>query len=236
MTEDKAKRVADLLLRNRDRVQWDWICDGMDTVRANKFLLGSILNYQMRAGRIFEIVTTFVATHIKNPRSLWDEITNVRLEDWKSRFADYRLHRFPQAHARVWLIGKKVADQYGGDASRIWADSTVQEVQKRLEHLGAGEQISRMIVGALCDTGWLENAGGDVKADRHVNRVVGRVFTGELTSSKVTIELTRLMDRNPWLLDKPLFDVGKKYCHPKSPECAKCYLRAECCFAARSAI
>jgi endonuclease-3 len=134
----------------------------------------------------------------------------------------------------VWRIGEKIVGQYGGDASRIWADSTLQQVQERLDELRVGEQISLMIVGALCDTKWINSAGGDVKADRHLNRVVGRVFSGERISSEETIRLTRLMnEENPWLLDKPLFDIGQTYCHPTGPECAKCYLRAECCHAGR---
>jgi hypothetical protein len=153
--------------------------------------------------------------------------------DWNLKFDEYHLHRFKKAHDRVWRIGKEIVDRYGGDASRIWADSTLRQVQERLDDLRVGEQISHMIVGALCDTKWINSAGGNVKADRHLNRVVGRVFSGERISSKETIRLTRLMKaESPWLLDKPLFDIGQKHCHPTDPKCGQCYLLAECCYAA----
>jgi endonuclease III len=233
-SERKTSQVAALLLKNRGKVVWGWISDGIDRGRANQFLLGCILNYQIKASKINSIVTEFVATHIKDPSLLWEKITSVPLKDWNDRFREYHLHRFPKAHERVWRIGKEIVDQYGGDASRIWARSTVKEVQDRLDKLRMGEQISHMIVGALCDTGQINGAGGDVKADRHVTRVVGRVFGGERISPEETIKLTRLMEKeNPWRLDKPLFDVGKIYCRPTNPKCAECYLRAGCCFAGR---
>jgi predicted RNA binding protein YcfA (HicA-like mRNA interferase family) len=94
----KTKHIADLLLENRGTVKWGWISDGMDRARANQFLLGSILNYQMRAGRIDSIVTGFVETHIKDPSLLWEKITSIPREDWNLKFHEYHLHRFPKAH------------------------------------------------------------------------------------------------------------------------------------------
>jgi hypothetical protein len=92
-------------------------------------------------------------------------------------------------------------------------------VSERLDELRVGEQISHMILGALCDTKWINSDRGDVKADRHLNRVVGRIFRGERFSSEETVRVTRLMkDENPWLLDKPLFDIGQKYLPPVRPE------------------
>jgi hypothetical protein len=140
-SERKASQVAALLLKDRGKVVWGWISDGKDRGRANQFLLGCILNYQIKASKINTIVTEFVATHIKDPRFLWEEITRVPLKDWNDRFGEYHLPRFPKAHERVWRIGKEIADQYGGDASRIWARSTVKEVQDRLDKLRMGERI-----------------------------------------------------------------------------------------------
>lgn len=234
---NKAKLIADLLLKNRGKVNWEWISDGMDRARANQFLLGSILNYQIDSSRIKSIVEGFVEAQIKDPSLLWEKIASIPCKEWTLKFREYHLHRFPQAHERVWRIARDVVDRYGGDASKIWTDSTLKEVQKRLDELRVGQQISHMIVGALCDTKWIKSLGGDVKADRHLNRVVGRVFSGKAVCAERTIQLTRLMEgENPWLLDKPIFDVGQKYCHPTSPDCAKCYLRAECYLASEPSL
>ena len=90
-----------------------------------------------------------------------------------------------------------------------------------------------MVAGALYDTGQIQGKG-DVKVDIHVRRVLGRVFQGDTFTtqdeSKVT-ELTREMHpANPWLLDRPLYSLGKQTCRATEPDCRACYLRRECVY------
>jgi endonuclease III len=96
-----------------------------------------------------------------------------------------------------------------------------------------GEQISRMIVGALCDTEQIQGSG-DVKVDTHVRRVLGRVLRGSpftLSEAPIALEKTREMWReNPWLLDEPLYSLGKQFCYASNPDCDDCYLQKECTF------
>jgi endonuclease III len=150
-----------------------------------------------------------------------------------SKRKEYSLHRFPKAHERVWTIGKRIAQQYGGDARRIWQDQSLDAILYRLNDLRIGEQISRMVVGALIDTGQIDGKG-DVKVDIHVRRVLGRVLEGHEFSaddaSKV-IDLTREMyPENPWMLDRPLYLLGKQKCRALGPDCDDCYLRQVCAY------
>jgi endonuclease III len=234
MSEDRFSSVAAVLLKSRGQVEWEWIREGRDKKGSNKFLLVSILDYQVKSGLVSDRVRVFAEKFLGDPEALWETICSEPIEVWNTKFSEYRLHRFPKAHERVWKIGRKVLELYAGDARRIWDGTNVSVARQRLLELGAGEQISRMIAGALYDVGWI-TGGGDVKADVHVTRVIGRVFSGGSLSTEEVTEITRRMNpENPWLLDKPLFDIGQKICHTKTPKCDKCPLYTLCNFTARN--
>lgn len=233
----KAQRVTQLLLRNRQYEDgfWPWLSKGKPASLkdANKFLLGCILDYQINANVAWENARRFAEDILGDPDYLWHRITSVSRSEWSSKKREYALHRFPIAHKRVWRIGRDVVAHYGGDARKIWKGQTTDAVLVRLNRMRVGEQISRMIVGGLCDTDQIQGSG-DVKADIHVRRVLGRVFRGEpFTVSEVPIvlETTRQMWReNPWLLDGPLYLIGTNFCYASDPECKHCYLQRECTF------
>ena len=58
--------------------------------------------------------------------------------------------------------------------------------------MGVGPQLSRMTVGVLHDTKQIEGAG-ELKADIHVRRVLGRVFTGDMVSAEAALDIGREM-------------------------------------------
>ena len=148
-----------------------------------------------------------------------------------SRRREYRLHRFPIAHKRVWRIGKDIVRDYQGDVRNIWNTGTSEEILNRLHKMRVGKQISQMIIGALFDVGIIQS-GSDVKADIHVRRVLGRVTRGQefdLSEIPHIIELTRKMHpEEPWLLDQQLYLLGKQVCFPTNPTCSRCYLSEVC--------
>jgi hypothetical protein len=86
-----------------------------------------------------------------------------------------------------------------------------------------------MIVGALRDTNQLEGTG-DVKADLHVRRVLGWVLTGNgpLSAAGATAVARELHPANPWLLDTPLYWLGRDVCTAADPDCDNCYLQEIC--------
>jgi endonuclease III len=133
----------------------------------------------------------------------------------------------------VWRIGNEIVAKYDGDARNIWKGQSPDVVLGRLLELRVGEQISRMIVGALIDTEQIKGSG-DVKVDIHVRRVLGRVLRGEGYSVKevrIVIEKTREMyPKNPWMLDKPLYELGNYTCKAANPDCQNCYLRKKCAY------
>jgi len=196
-------------------------------------LLGCILDYQMPAEIAWENARRLAEDIFSNPNDLWHHISGVPLSKWKMKWEEYKLHRFPKAHERVWRIGRDIVAHYGGDARNIWKGQSPDVVLDRLNQMKVGEQISRMVVGALCDADQIQGSG-DVKVDTHIRRVLGRVLRGSpFTPSEapIVLEKTREMwPENPWLLDEPLYSLGKEFCYASNPDCDDCYLQKECTF------
>jgi endonuclease III len=169
-----------------------------------------------------------------NPDDVWRAITSVSDSEWKSKRDEYKLHRFPAGHNRLWRIGKRICDEYEGDARRIWKGKDPPAALEMLWGLGAGDQISRMVVGALRDCGQLTGATSDVKGDVYVCRVLGRAVLGETTDPETAVRLARrLHPDDPWQLDAQLWYIGKSCCHAGDPNCSQCYLAPHCAYALR---
>ncbi len=234
---EKSARVRDRLLAQRGRpggIHWGWLSDlegrPADKKCANKFLLAAILDYQMRADLVWENARRFAEDDLGDPDDLWETILGIPGWDSDIVFRHYRLHRFPAAHRRVRRIGEAIVRDYGGDSREIWRDQRPGEVRKRLERMRMGPQISRMIVGALFDTGQISGVG-ELKADLHVTRVLGRVFAGVRVSVAEAHRLAnRMMPGSSWMVDAPLYLLGKSRCRPTTPDCGRCYLRQECAY------
>ncbi|MGO9569854.1 MAG: hypothetical protein ACLP5H_20165 [Desulfomonilaceae bacterium] len=247
-TDPKLQRVARLLLlfpRGEalgPEKFWTWLGKGIQPSKkdANTFLLACILDYQMRAHTVWENTRRFTEDVLHDPDDLWGVITKHSEAEWKSKFREYKLHRFPKAHERVWHIGKDVVTHYEGDARKIWEGQTPAIVHERLMKLGkhgVGLNIANMIVGALLDTDQIDGTG-DLKADTHVRRVLGRVLLGREFKADESSEAVKMARKvypvNPWLLDQPMYFHGQSVCLKSDPKCKTCYLRAECAFFKRA--
>ena len=188
--DKKAQAVAQVLLKNRggeDPDFWGWLKPNQPASMkdANKFLLAAILDFQIPAETAWRNARRLSESILGDPDRLWHEVTRISLSEWTSKWKEYSLHRFPKGHERVWTIGKRIVEQYDGDARKIWSNQSIDATLYRLNDLRVGEQISRMVVGALIDTGQLTGKG-DVKVDDHVRRVLGRAVQGREFSSQET--------------------------------------------------
>lgn len=231
--EERMDEIGVLLLENRRGTE-DWgemSCfkgEPCPQKVANKFLLCCLLDWQMESGLAWRNGERLANEILGDPDDVWRAITSVSEAEWKLKREKYKLHRFPAAHNRLWHIARDICDRYQGDASRIWQGKESSAVLDELLALGAGKQISRMIVGALRDCGQISGSS-DVKADIYVRRVLGRAVFGEPTNAAAAAELARHINpADPWQLDWPLWNVGKSYCSANNPRCKGCYL-ASCC-------
>lgn len=236
----KHYRVKRLLLSNRQEHPvgfWSWMSElegqPADKKSANKFMLACILDYQMRYQIVWENARRFAEDDLGDPADLWDVITSIPESEWESDACWHKLslHRFRAGHNRVWRIGRRIVEDYQGDARKIWSGEPANVVVKRLERIGVGPQLSRMTLGGLIDTGQIGGCG-DMKADLHTTRVIGRVFEGVKVSEARAHHIAEsMLPGDTWQLDLPLFQLGLNVCKATEPRCSECYLREECCYA-----
>ena len=237
----KYKRVLKLIRQERRRqppIHVMFLSDlngrWADKRSANKFLLGCILDYRMQVEVVWENARRFAEDDLDDPRDLWKEIIAIPRWDTPTVHRRYSLHWLSAAHARVWRIGRNIVERYGGDARNIWNNQSPCVTQERLERMGVGPQLSRMTTGLLRDTGQIDGAG-ELKADIHVRRVLGRIFTGDVVSASTALGIAEvMMPRRSWELDAQLFRLGKFVCKKTHPNCQGCFLRTECKFRAGS--
>lgn len=234
------KQVAQQLLampKNTARESWGAIADysaGTCPKKvANEFLFCCLLEYQIDERRAWNNGCRFIHEMQNDPDDLWALIAGYSKKEWTSetKFKECNLHWMRKPHNRLWAIARSICFHYDGDARRIWQNGDSFDALCRLSYIGAGEQISRMIVGALMDCGYVSGKC-DVKADVHVSRVLGRTVFGEEAIPEDAIEIAReIHPANPWQLDSPLWTIGNSFCHPKNPECSECYLCSACSYA-----
>ncbi len=227
--------IGSQLMAHRTTAPWPWLSQvapkPVDMQRANKWFLGCIIDYQIDADRAWTNAKRLAEGIFNDPNDLWGTISAYTEKQWMSKFDSYSLHRFPAAHKRVWRIGQALVQNYGGDARQTWLGKIPSAVLDTWADLRLGEQISRMALGGLLDTKQIHGAG-DVKADSNVCRVTGRVVDGIPTSPERATQLTRHMNApNPWLLDWPLYRLGKDICPLSEPKCGKCYMNKLCRYA-----
>jgi hypothetical protein len=238
--QSRQNELAALLLKNRNGGE-DWgeisHLDGQRPSKqlANKFLACCLLDYQQKAEKAWDNGYRLVNEILHNPEDLWGAITSVSRDEWNAKKREYNLHWKIQGHERLWRIGKQMLAEYQGDARLIWEGQKAGMVLERLWELRAGDQISRMIVGALKDCGLITGAS-DVKADVYVRRVLGLALEGQevgLGNAQHAVDLAReLYPADPWQLDWALWHFGQTYCHPTSPNCSECPLAPCCAYAA----
>jgi len=91
-----------------------------------------------------------------------------------------------------------------------------------------GRKISDMIIGQLINCGHIQGKG-DVAADTHVCKVIGRIFYAnpDLSPESARQLTRRIHSDNPWELDIALYDIGKNYCLSDWCHCEECPVGTE---------
>lgn len=234
------RRIAYLLVAESG-LEWPWLSDlhgrPADMKRANKFLLGSILDYQMDANRAWDNAERFAEEELGDPEQLWHAIierfpdANALADDKEFKW----VHKLQQAKRRVVLIARELVCHYGGDARNIWVGQAGAEVLARLVRVGVGEQTSRRVVGALIDSGQVPGSTTDLPGDIHVKRVLGRSILGREADAAEAIDLGRqLHPENPWAMNNSIYRISLERCHAQEPACGDCELSVDCAWGSRA--
>jgi len=228
------KRIMDLREPISDGF-WLWLStEGGKTVSkkgANKFFLCCIIDYQQKAERAWRAGRAFCEDFLGVPDDLWGAVVKYDDAEWDSIKSEAGLHYLMAGHRRVLRIGRMIHANYGGDVRNIWAGQKPCKVYDNLMKMRMGPQLSRMVIGALLDTGAIDGTG-DIKADTHLMQVLGRVADGKKVSPDRAITLARKMNpENPWLLDRPCYLLGLSTCFAEGPICEDCPLEDICKYA-----
>lgn len=135
-----------------------------------------------------------------------------------------------------WIASaaRRVIDDYGGDAGRIWGDEpTAEELDRRLRAFdGIGQKKAAMAVEMLerdLKVPIKGLHGTDIAYDVHVRRVFLRTGLAERDDPEHMIAQGRLLNpTRPGAIDFPMWLVGRRWCRPGVPSCPDCALFAVC--------
>lgn len=215
------KNEADKLLNNFDKYP-------------HAFVIGCIADKQVDAD-----------TAWLTPYNIYSQVENFEISALAkielSQFRDIMenakpKHRFHKMLSDEIYYGiKHIVKDYGGNASRIWANKpSCSLVAKRfLEFKGIGPKISSMATNILARDFKIQFSDYsciDISADVHVQRVFTRLgLCDEGSSIEEIIKAARTLHPEfPGLMDLPTWEIGRDFCHPTTPQCNECYMRSLC--------
>lgn len=200
--------------------------------RPEAFLFGVLFTQGIRAERAWQ-----------GPRELYRRLGHLDLarlarEGEALRAAFQRapmLHRFKETLPRwIGAAADRLIEEYGGDASRIWAPGShaLDVVERLSEFDGIGRKKAAMAVELLVrhfrvPLGGLET--GEAAFDVHVRRVFLRSGLVDEDAPDAVARASRLACPDaPGTLDLPAWLIGRETCRPKTPRCDVCRLGAVC--------
>jgi len=197
------------------------------------FLLGCLMTPQIKAPRAFGIPWKIGETIGGQDFAAFSEVSE---KEYCRIFQDLSLHRFNEEYGiRASRAIRRIADQYEGDASNIWADSpsSCAVVRRMLEFHGAGIKVATMTPNILARdfrVPMSDKVCIDVSPDVHVLRVFRRLgLIGEGQGGDVLIYKAReLHPTYPGIFDLSCWVIGRNWCRPTNPDCEECLMRDVC--------
>ena len=128
------------------------------------------------------------------------------------------LHRYYKTKAKyLFEMIQKIEREYNGDVTQIWqGEPSSAEVVRR---------FAREFKIKFSDYRSI-----DISADRHVKRVLSRLGVVPIDPSEeqVIYAAREISPDFPGIIDLPLFNIGREYCHPNNPHCNNCPLGDYC--------
>jgi endonuclease III len=128
-----------------------------------------------------------------------------------------------------------ICNECGGDATRIWSGKSASEVRATLWRIhGVGYGIINMIL-LLIEKAYgmsfedLDHTEMNIKPDTHTVRVLYRLGLAEQPTEEAALRAAKLACPSyPGMLDAPLWNIGRTWCHAIQPRCCQCAVKASC--------
>lgn len=198
------------------------------------FVLACVMDRQMKAERAWMIPYLFSQELGGFKFEMLQELSLSRVKELMTE--PKPLHRFPaKMSENFYLAVQRIAHDYRGDASEIWASqpSSAEVVYRFLQFDGIGRKIATMAANILArefKVPFADYYSIDVSVDVQVRRVFTRLglARAEDDVEKVTYLARAFHPAFPGLLDFPTWEIGVKWCRPQNPTCSQCMMREVC--------
>ncbi len=197
------------------------------------YVLACVMDRQIKAERAW-----MIPYHIKNEIGGFEIKQLLRLEPsfLVSFFQKQSLHRFNETMALLFYDAiQMIQSRYGGNASMIWADKprSATIVRRFLEFKGIGVKIATMAANILSRDFKIpmqDRVCIDISPDVQVKRVFTRLgfIPSQATNDQLIYAAREFHPEYPGIFDLSTWEIGREWCRPKIPDCAKCYLNEFC--------
>ena len=202
-------------------------------VYPHAFVLACVMDRQIKAERAW-----MIPSRIKDfigGGSIYD-FARISPEEYTSIFVENSLHRFNETMAEAFYNAVyRIVDIYDGDASKIWSGepSSAAVVYRFMQFKGVGMKIATMATNILArdfKIRFSDYYSIDVSTDTHIRRVMRRIGlvpeSGD--NDMIRYKARELCPEFPGIIDYPLWEIGREWCHPKNPECDTCVMNHVC--------
>lgn len=200
------------------------------------FVLACVMDRQMKAETAWRIPYE-ISQRLELGGFSFDVVRDLPLQRLHEAFTQPpALHRFPdQMSQNAYLAIQRIADSYRGNAARIWLDtpSSAEVVLRFLGFRGVGPKIATMAANILArdfKIPFADYYSVDISVDVHVRRVFTRLglITHGASVEEIIYRARALHSPFPGLMDLPTWEIGRRWCRPKQPNCAACYVQPAC--------
>lgn len=161
-------------------------------------------------------------------------LTHVEIEDLVEQLPKKPKWR-NAAPLTIAELARIVVEEFRGDTAATWRGRSARDFQRTLERVpGVGPNISSMAVQLVERVFPGELRSGDehrrnIKVDVHTRRVLCRLGVASNESEGSAKEAARRLNPDhPGLVDAPLWYIGHKWCHARTPSCSACPMRDLC--------
>ena len=208
------------------------------TRHPHAFVLACIMDRQVKAERAWLIPYRISE---KLPDFSMAVLRRLSRDEVNDLFRQEHLHRFADRMSGVFHAGvQRIGEQYAGHAARIWAGEppSAEVVYRFLEFDGVGPKIGNMAANILArefKVPFADYFSIDISADVHVRRVFSRLGLcgADVSVEQVIYKARALHPDFPGMMDLPCWEIGRKWCKSRAPECGGCYMRDLCATAQR---
>ncbi len=197
------------------------------------FVLACVMDRQIKAERAW-----LIPYHIKTEIGGfgYEKLITLSPSYLASLFQEKSLHRFNETMALLFYDAiQLINNKYDGDASLIWADKprSASIVRRFLEFKGVGVKIATMAANILSRNFKIpmqDRICIDISPDVQVKRVFIRLgfITSHATNDQLIYAAREFHPEYPGIFDLSVWEIGRKWCRPRNPDCKSCYLDGIC--------